>query len=565
MTRRSRWGKLIAFEGPDKVGKTTLARALSTRLNDAGVRCEYRSFPGERPRSLGHLVHRVHHDATGAGLDHISPVSLQVLHVAAHIEAIEEDILPALREGRWVVLDRFWWSTWVYGAASGIDERTLRAMIRLERIHWKRVKPSVVFLVERRGAFTRDQDEPGRVIHSAYKHMVDQEGSGVLIRTIRNDSSAADAVDAIWSALKVVLPPQTGAEAQGNPQRRHGQSSLPVCRRAPPSAFSSLSPAEPTILFDTYWSFAAERQEVFFRKLDGHPAPWTDDPILRQYKFTNAYRASDRVSQHLLRHVVYEGDQSPEEVFFRTILFKIFNKIGTWNRLRVELGEISYSNYTFDAYNEVLTSALANGHAIYSGAYIMPSGRRAFGHSRKHRNHLRLIERMMADRVAIRLARARTMREAFEILRSYPGIGDFLAYQYVTDLNYSELTDFSEMEFVVAGPGAVDGIHKCFSNLGGLNEADIIRIVADRQELEFELRGLEFRSIWGRRLQLVDCQNLFCEVAKYARLSHPEIKGVGNRSRIKQTYRPCGQRIQYWYPPKWGINHRIPNLGARHV
>ena len=65
------------------------------------------------------------------------------------------------------------------------------------------------------------------------------------------------------------------------------------------------------------------------------------------------------------------------------------------------------------------------------------------------------------------------------------------------------------MEFVVPGPGALDGIHKCFSDLGGLNEIDIIRLVADRQrqEYEFERLGLEFRSLWGRRLQLIDCQN----------------------------------------------------------
>ena len=69
------------------------------------------------------------------------------------------------------------------------------------------------------------------------------------------------------------------------------------------------------------------------------------------------------------------------------------------------------------------------------------------------------------------------MRDAFGMLRSYPTIGDFLAYQFVTDLNYSEVTDFSEMEFVVPGPGALDGIHKCFADLGGLTEADLIRMV----------------------------------------------------------------------------------------
>ena len=136
-------------------------------------------------------------------------------------------------------------------------------------------------------------------------------------------------------------------------------------------------------------------------------------------------------------------------------------------------------------------------------------------------------------------------------------IGDFLAYQFVTDLNYSEICDFSEMEFVVPGPGARDGIHKCFSDLGGLSEPDIIRLVTDRQEYEFERLELAFRSLWGRRLQLIDCQNLFCEVSKYARVRHPDVTGVNDRNRIKQVYRPSGDPIEFWFPPKWAIDAQL--------
>ena len=96
-----------------------------------------------------------------------------------------------------------------------------------------------------------------------------------------------------------------------------------------PSVFQVLSPARQTVVYDAYWQFAVKRQEVFFRKLEGNRHPWTDDPTIARHKFTNAYRASDRVSQFLIRNVIYEGDQSPEEVFFRTILFKLFNKIET--------------------------------------------------------------------------------------------------------------------------------------------------------------------------------------------------------------------------------------------
>lgn len=308
-------------------------------------------------------------------------------------------------------------------------------------------------------------------------------------------------------------------------------------------------------MYDTYWSFATERQDIFFRRLRGMPPPWTTDPILAVHKFTNTYRASDRVSQYLIRNVIYEGDQQPEEVFFRTILFKLFNSIGTWELLKQHLGVISWATFAFDTYDAVLSAALARGQRIYSAAYIMPSG--GWGFDRKHRNHLMLVDTMLRDRLPARLGRTKHLREVFELLRGYPTIGSFLAYQFAIDLNYSEIINFLESSFVVPGPGALDGITKCFRDFGGLNETDIIKLVTERQDQEFKQRGLTFQSLFGRPLQLIDCQNLFCEISKYARVAHPDVKGVSDRTRIKQKYRPISDSLKLWYPPKWGINTHI--------
>ncbi|MDA8563897.1 putative DNA base hypermodification protein, partial [Mariniblastus sp.] len=157
-------------------------------------------------------------------------------------------------------------------------------------------------------------------------------------------------------------------------------------RRKP---FSSLAPAKPTKVFDTYWRFAVERQSIFFRRIEGRPYPWTDDDIFLTYKFTNAYRASDRVSQYLIRNVIYEGSQETDEVFFRTILFKLFNKIETWELLQSKLGEISYREYSYARYNRILTKAMDSKQTIYSAAYIMPSGakRKLNGSKKKTKKH----------------------------------------------------------------------------------------------------------------------------------------------------------------------------------
>lgn len=320
-----------------------------------------------------------------------------------------------------------------------------------------------------------------------------------------------------------------------------------------PFVFSRTSPAKPTIVYETYWRFATERQAIFYRRIEKNPFPWTTDPILKRYKFTNAYRASDRVSQYLIKNVIYEGDSSPKEVFFRIILFKMFNKIETWELLKKKLEVITYEDYSFDRYDRVLNTKLRKG-CIFSGAYIMPSGAKSFGYRRKHRNILRLIEKMIDEEVPMKVAEAKSMQQVFEVLIAYPMIGEFLAYQLATDINYSEITNFHEMDFVVPGPGARDGIKKCFESLGGLSEIEVIRDVADRQEEEFNNLGLNFKTLWGRRLQLIDCQNLFCEVGKYSRLAHPEVAGISKRHRIKQLYRANVEPIDYWYPPKWGLN-----------
>lgn len=336
--------------------------------------------------------------------------------------------------------------------------------------------------------------------------------------------------------------------------------------KKPRKKFASLAPAKPTEVYDTYWRFAAERQAVFFRRYRGEPHPWSDDEILQTYKFTNVYRASDRVSQYLIRNVIYRGPQATHEVFFRTILFKLFNKIETWELLCRELGDVTYNRYSFERYDRVLTGAMNRKATIYSAAYIMPSGSKALGSTKKHRSHLMLLERMMDNGVPDRIATAPSMRDAFNVLVSYPMIGDFLAYQYVTDLNYSEICDFTEMEFVVPGPGSIDGISKCFRSLGGLSETDIIKLVTERQAEEFDRLGLEFQNLWGRPLQLIDCQNLFCEISKYARVRHPDVNGVANRTRIKQKYKRNLEHIDLWYPPKWKINDRIErNIGERTI
>ena len=308
-----------------------------------------------------------------------------------------------------------------------------------------------------------------------------------------------------------------------------------------------------TEVFWSYWLLAAERQAMFFRRASGEPGPWTENRVLAQHRFTNAYRASDRVSQYLLHHVIYDQERDALDTILRVLLFKIFNRIDTWEHLVGRVGQPTVASFRADAYGAALDELLSEGRRVYSAAYIMPSPRLGAG-GRKHRNHLALVEMLLRTGALARFEQTGSLKSLYERLVEVPSFGPFLAFQYAIDLNYSPHFDFDEMEFVVAGPGALRGIGKCFEDTGGLDAAGVIAAMAHSAPRFFEMTQAPtpFRDLWGRPLQLIDCQNLFCEVDKYARVAHPERSSDGP-SRIKQVYRVDPRPLVLGYPPKWGL------------
>ena len=309
-------------------------------------------------------------------------------------------------------------------------------------------------------------------------------------------------------------------------------------------------------VFDLYWYFACERQNIFWKKINGDQAPWTHDKILQEYKFCNSYRVNDRVSQYLLKNVIYNGNKyNYEDMLFRIILFKLFNKESTWELLSKNFGDILLKDFNTKKYSIVLENAISNGTKIYNDAYISCANK-AFGYDRKHDNHLALLDKMFnIDKMQDKIIKCNTMQDAFNIIKGYPLIGNFMAYQLVTDINYSAFVNWKENEFTVAGPGSLRGIKKCFIDKGTMTNEDIIKYMYMHQDEEFKRLNLNFKIIGNRPLQLIDCQNIFCELDKYCRQALPDLKS--NRTKIKKHYVPKKDKIEYIYPPKWEISRTI--------
>jgi thymidylate kinase len=188
-------GKLYAFEGPDGTGKTTLSNAFTAYLNSIGQKCSYFSFPGNCSGTLGKHIYEIHH--SDVGIATINPTSLQLLHVASHIDAIESEILPELRAGNSIVLDRFWWSTIVYGSVYGANIYSLEKLIEIEKIHWVDFQPACIFYLKRQYTL-----EPSAIKHwvefvEAYEKLLLRERKSSRVEIITNESSPQDALTQI--------------------------------------------------------------------------------------------------------------------------------------------------------------------------------------------------------------------------------------------------------------------------------------------------------------------------------------------------------------------------------
>ncbi|WP_165488474.1 nucleotide kinase domain-containing protein [Actinomadura formosensis] len=312
-------------------------------------------------------------------------------------------------------------------------------------------------------------------------------------------------------------------------------------------------------IYEYYWNFASKRQAAFERRVAGAPAPWTDDPILQTFKFCNVFRAADRVSQYMIRDVCYhDEDCTPEDRLFQILAFRTFSKIETWRSVRTFLGRYPTLDDLGDgSFTEALERAKQENGGLYTGAFIL-CATDAYGQGLKHLNHVELFRHMfLSDALGERLLEATSLRQVYDLLHGYPLMGDFMSYQTTIDLNYSDLLAFSENEFTQAGPGALRGIKKCFEDLGDYRPADIILWMVDNQEKEMERLGLPFNGLWGRPLHAIDCQGLFCETDKYCREAAPELTSA--RKRIKARFTQSAEPMALFFPPKWGINDKVPS------
>lgn len=102
-----------------------------------------------------------------------------------------------------MVLDRFWWSTLVYGTVGGAGTDALLAMIEVEQKAWRGVQPSMAFLVDRERPFTlRDEERIAdwQRLREEYRRLGEQEANHHPVVRIQNDRNVEAAIEASITA-----------------------------------------------------------------------------------------------------------------------------------------------------------------------------------------------------------------------------------------------------------------------------------------------------------------------------------------------------------------------------
>jgi dTMP kinase len=119
-------GRLIVFEGVEGAGKTTQIKLLAERLASAGVTARGVREPGGTPvgDDIREILLHPEKDITAA--------TEALLFMASRAELVARELLPALKEGVVILVDRFFLSTYAYQVAGrGLPEPEIRAANRL--------------------------------------------------------------------------------------------------------------------------------------------------------------------------------------------------------------------------------------------------------------------------------------------------------------------------------------------------------------------------------------------------------------------------------------------------
>lgn len=256
--------------------------------------------------------------------------------------------------------------------------------------------------------------------------------------------------------------------------------------------------------FDRLLYWIRERESIRRKRALGLPPPWTDDPILRTYRFCNVRRMDDRVSQWLYWNW-YRPHKDHPNTLLAAFLARHFNHPDT-------LEAIGYPT-TWDPKRvlSVLQERKAGGLKVFHVAYIVSAGSGQGGC--KIRSLIRnVITPILGSPPNVDV---RSIQATHAALIPCYGLGSFMAGQIVADLRWALTGTWKDRhDWAPLGPGSLRGLKRLYAgsvdaNLGGQATEFLDQ---SRNEMRASLP-----NDLTKRLEAMDYQNCLCEWDKYER------------------------------------------------
>jgi tetrahydromethanopterin S-methyltransferase subunit B len=214
---------------------------------------------------------------------------------------------------------------------------------------------------------------------------------------------------------------------------------------------------------ESFFGWIDNRHNIYRKRAAGEPPPWTNDPILRQYKFTNPFRENDRVTVWMRNYWTRPNNERPNcEIIFNCCLFRM---VGT-SEFAHEHKWVKAQEHGWDSERtkHVIQTRLDNNEKTFTGAYIITNQGIKAPKSKIVVDHfLKPIYENM-EKLAEIAHRTNSLQETHHALSQYPGWGGggFMAYEVVTDLNYTSVLGHPHDRYTWAnaGPGAKRGLNR---------------------------------------------------------------------------------------------------------
>lgn len=298
--------------------------------------------------------------------------------------------------------------------------------------------------------------------------------------------------------------------------------------------------------------FIIDRYGIYYAKdVLKLPAPWTKNPILSTYKFTNIFRENDRVSKALIKNVSKNKGLSLEDKVANTFLFRSWNNPytftdfgGPWsaediyNGLKLKETVRPLYKAIIDVDPDRKWFSVAYNQGSTKSMWKYPDGKTHANNDKGAESDipLRIFHIgpwLKKNNVYERVINAQSQKEVYDIIQELPSFAYFLSYQVFVDLTYIKDFPFSENEFTIAGPGCKRGLSYVFEDTDGMTPEECLFWLRDNMNEMFN--GLSYgdclpegyewnpeqlfkdRAVYDRYINVMSLENCFCELSKYMR------------------------------------------------